>query len=244
MKEEYKFNDKLIEGIIKSRSNRFIMMVKLNNSVIKCHCPSTGRIGDIIFENVSCLLSKSQNKNRKTNYTVETISFDSINKKNEKWIGINQTKVNTYIEFFIKTNQLSRIVSNAKNVEREKTFGNSRIDFIVDKTLIEVKTPLISLPSKNNIKKSKHGKFNSFERLIKHFNELATNLNDKSRAIVILCYLYNAKPFKPPAPDKDNIKIQKAIEAATKKGVENWQVNLKIDKYGVSLIQYFKLKIF
>jgi len=95
---KYLFKEKLIEGIIKSRPNRFIMNVEINKKIEKCHCPSTGRIGNIIWKDIPCLLSKSENTNRKTKFTVEAF------KTKNQYIGINQTKANEYIEFFLKNN--------------------------------------------------------------------------------------------------------------------------------------------
>jgi sugar fermentation stimulation protein A len=52
------------------------MNVELGGAVVKCHCPSTGRIGSIGFEDVPRLLSKGD-EGRKTPYTVEAISPDA-----------------------------------------------------------------------------------------------------------------------------------------------------------------------
>ena len=102
--KEYYFDEELIQGLIKSRPNRFIMLVEIKGKIEKCHCPSTGRIGNILFENIPCLLSKSTSKIRKTKYTVEAISPVV-----GKWVGINQTKANSYINFFLKNNLLKKI---------------------------------------------------------------------------------------------------------------------------------------
>lgn len=240
----YKFEEKLIEGIIKSRPNRFIMLVDINKSISKCHCPSTGRIGNIDFKEIPCLVSKADNMSRVTSYTVEAISTDTLEKKNKKWIGINQNKVNAYIEFFIKNNYLSEIVKNGSKVKRERKLGNSRIDFKVGDVFIEVKMPLIHLPSDKSIPETRHSKFNSFDRMIKHFTDLSGSINKNSRAILLLCYMYDAEPFRSPPLTKDNIKIYEAAKKSEIKGVENWQVNLKIDKEEVELIKYFRLNLF
>jgi sugar fermentation stimulation protein A len=240
---KYKFKKKLVEGVIKSRPNRFVMIVDLDDSLIKCHCPSTGRIGNILFSDVPCLLSKTEDKTRKTEYTVEAISLDPANKKEKMWIGINQVKANVYIEFFLKNNLLQKMVK-VKNIKKEIKLRNSRIDFLVDNTYIEVKTPLIQLPSKKNMKKVMHGPFTSFDRLIKHFKALSENLPKNSRAILLMCYMYDAKPFSVPKFDGHNIKILAAAKTATKKGIKHWQINLKINPAGISIIRYFKLDLF
>lgn len=242
--KSYKFNEKLKKGLIKSRPNRFIMMVKIGNKTIKCHCPSTGRIGDLVFKDIPCPLSRSNNDKRKTNYTVEAISLDKESKQNKAWIGINQVKINKYIEFFLKNNLFPEMINVPNGVQREKNLGKSRIDFLIDTTYLEIKMPLIALPVKKELTYKKTTKFDSFDRLIKHFNDLSKNLRNKTRAIIALCYMYDAKSFEAPPTDKSNIRIKKAAESASKKGVENWQINLKIDREGVSLIRYFKFKLF
>ena len=229
-----RFDKELAEGVIISRPNRFIMMVDIGGKVEKCHCPSTGRIGDIEFDHVPGLLSEHDYNGRKTRYTVEAISVDD----KKSWIGINQNRANDYVAFFLEKGMLPKLVKKGK-IEREKKIGDSRIDFVVGNTYIEVKTPLISLPSGSApIKRRRHGSFSSFDRLIKHFNALSSRDN----GIILLCYMYDAEPFKAPPPDRSNRRIMQAARSASRRGVERWQINLRIDKKGVRLIRYFKLK--
>jgi sugar fermentation stimulation protein A len=228
------FNEELIRGLIKVRPNRFIMLVEINGKIEKCHCPSTGRIGDIDFKNIPCLLSKSNNSTRKTNYTVEAIS-----PLPKMWVGINQTKANGYVEFFLKNNLLQKIIK-VKDIKREVKLNNSRIDFLLNNNcFLEIKTPLRYLPFGN--KKTKN-RFNSFERLTRHFQEISSQIKKGQRAIVLLCYLYEAERFK--VPKESNKEITKTVKKSIHKGLENWQINLGIDKKGVTLINYFRLELF
>jgi sugar fermentation stimulation protein A len=225
---KYKFSKPLTEGVIESRPNRFIMNVMINDKIVKCHCPSTGRIGDNNFSSVKCLLSKSSDKNRKTPYTVEAVYKG-------RWIGINQVMVNRYVEHFLKSGQLAKMIK-AREVKREVSRGKSRIDFLINSNdLLEVKMPLISLPGES-------GSFKAVQtdRMIKHFNDIVK----ADRAIFALCFVYDAKPFAPPAPDRHTSTIHRAARRARAKGVENWQINMKIDKKGVELIKYFRLHLF
>jgi sugar fermentation stimulation protein A len=239
---DYKFESELVEGIIKSRPNRFIMMVKIKGKIVKCHCPATGRIGEIVFENVPCLLSKGTGAKRKTAYTVEAVSFDAPWKKSKRWIGINQNEANKYIEFFLRNGRLGNIASG--EVRRERKLGNSRIDFAVGDAFVEIKTPLMMLPTPKSIRHVKHARFNSLERLIRHYTDLAKSLRHGSKAAVIFCFLYNARRFVPPPVDRYNRKIHAAVKSATRKGVENWQVNLSVSRRGVKLLKYFRLNLF
>jgi len=153
--------------------------------------------------------------------------------------GINQTKVNGYIEFFLKNNLLKKII-DVKEIRREVKLNNSKIDFLINNNcFLEVKTPLRHLPFGD---KKDDKIFSSFERLGRHFQEISLQIKQGQRAIVLLCYLYNANKFK--VPEKPNAEIVKIVKKATQRGLESWQVNLKVDKKGISLIEYFKLRLF
>jgi sugar fermentation stimulation protein A len=212
------------------------MLVRLQGKVVRCHCPTTGRLGDLELAGLPCLLSPAEGGKRKTAYTVEAIA--TAKDFPESWVGINQTAANRYVEFFIRNGALKRMVHG--ELRREVRLGQSRIDFLVGKTYVEVKTPLVTLPSANSVPKVKHSRFDSFDRLIRHMSELKRSLSGGQEAVIVLCYLYNARPFRPPARDQTNSKILTAAADAERAGVERWQVNLRIDCEGVSLIRYFR----
>lgn len=234
----YRFPKPLLRGTVLSRPNRFLMLVKVGEGVIRCHCPTTGRLGDLAPEGLPCLYSVASNKKRKTAYTVEAISASG----GRSWIGINQTAANRYFEFFLESGSLARLA--AGEVRREVKLGNSRIDFLVGDTYVEVKTPLIMLPAGGKVARARGRRFDSFERLIRHMGELRASLASGRRAKIVLCYLYDAKPFRPPPPDDSNRKILAAAKSAEDAGVERWQVNLRVTKEGVSLICYFRSRAY
>jgi len=229
------FPEPLKQGRIISRPNRFIMMVRAGNKTLRCHCPTTGRLGDLKLSGLPCLYSTSRSKSRKTAHTVEAISTSHAE---GQWVGINQTAANRYLEFFIRRGMLSRLARG--EVRREVNLGNSRIDFLVGNAYVEVKTPLITLPAGDAVARERRSRFDSFDRLIKHMGELKDSLATGKRAKIVLCYLYDAKPFTPPPPDGTNFNILSAARAAERAGVERWQVNLRVTPSGVSLIRYFR----
>ncbi|MFA6530097.1 MAG: DNA/RNA nuclease SfsA [Candidatus Micrarchaeia archaeon] len=247
---KFPFHSNLVEGIIQSRPNRFIMIVTIEGNIHRCHCPATGRIGEIRFNNVPCLLSKASNTDRKTKYTVEAISLDKIGAKKKNWIGINQGRMNDYLDFFIGQGLLERMVGRLSEIKREVTVGKSRIDFLLinsigNPTYLEAKTIVMAVPNKNRPDIAvKPKKFSSFERLIRHFGALVHEKKKGKRAIILLCFPYDAIPFQPPKPDKGSRKIQHAARAASNSGVESWQLNFKVSKSGVSLLDYFRLDMF
>ncbi len=241
----YRFQQPLSEGVILSRPNRFLFQVCLEGKEVLCHCPSTGSIGSFRFENIPCLLSKSHNPNRKTAYTVEAISLDPVHQEGKSWIGINQTKVNSYIEHFLKTGQINKIFSNVDSIEKEIRLHDSRIDFLINaRDYLEIKTPLKNLPShKHPLFIERNINFFGLDRLIKHFNDLSNRINGDSRAILVLCYLYEADPFRVPSVGNADVRITQASQKARFSGLESWQVNLKINEIEIILLDHFPLQL-
>ena len=197
-KNFYKFDEDLTEGIIKERKGQFILIVKIKDKEYRCHCPTTGGIGGIILNNIPCLMSKSNNPKRSTEYTVEAISLDKPNIKNKKWIGINQVKANKYIEFFLKEGQFNKMIKNVKDVKREQTLGDSKLDFLVNNNCyMEVKSPLHNLNIKipSYIKTRKKNILYAGNRLVKHMKELGKSLKKSQRAIMLIAFQYNSEKF-------------------------------------------------
>ncbi|WP_138756376.1 DNA/RNA nuclease SfsA [Paenibacillus sinopodophylli] len=234
------FTTPLIEGVIQKKKNRFIMIVEIDGILHDCHCPTTGNIGNIVFRNIPCLVSTSNDPKRKTKFTIEAISVDLPRETSKAWIGINQNAANRYVEHFLTNGQLQRMVGNFQSLVRETTIGNSKLDFRVDNTYIEVKTPLTQLQVeiKDHIEVKKNSEFNSFERFIKHIGELGSSLSDNDRAIMIVCLIYENPGFKVGMANKQSNQIMHLIQDSIKNGFEIWQVNFKITPTEVSLSEY------
>ncbi|GHU14988.1 sugar fermentation stimulation protein [Alphaproteobacteria bacterium] len=224
---KFEFENPLIDGIIKSRQNRFLMNVEIEGNVEKCHCPTTGKIGNVVFSDIPCLLSKSTNVNRKTQYTVEAISIDDA----QSWIGINQTAINGYVNHFLKTGLLEDIAPMGETILREQALGSSRLDFRVGNVYVEVKMPLIHLFTKTESWEQKTPM--SPGRFVKHVTELSNSLDKNKRAILLMCFVFDAPRFVPPVPSKYNVEITEIMRNAIAKGIELWQMNLSIDKLGI-----------
>lgn len=241
----FKFVQPLQLGTIISRPNRFIMNVEIDGQQYLAHCPTTGRIGDLNFtdSNIPCLVSESRDLKRKTKFTVEAISVEPVD--GDEWIGINQMKANTYVRHLLDSDQLSNIMSGV--VSSEVSFGKSRLDFKVGGNYLEVKMPLISLPTPSHVKRLKQNNSKpAFHRLIKHFGELSdslddSNINENKKAVLALVFMYDAARFVPPEATEKNKDIMAAATRAKNSGVENWQINMKIDRTGVELRDYFRV---
>ena len=241
----YKFTPPLIEGIIQERIGSFVMMVKIKNEIVRCHCPTMCSIGNIqSLKNLSCLLSHNSSPGRNTQYTVEAISLDSNNKKNKKWIGINQTKANKYFEYFLKQGRFKEIFPNeVKKIQREKFFQKSKFDFKVDDTFLEVKTPLhflnMKIPKNIKIKKTKLSPGN---RLVKHINDLKEYLKLKKRAVLVMVCMYDSDGSR---QEKSNNcykfnEVNSVFKECFKMGLETYQVNFKMNENEIDVDKVFK----
>ena len=228
----YSFSSSLLEGLILSRPNRFLMKVNYQREILTCHCPSTGKIGNISFENIPCLLSKSKNPNRKTKYTVEAISLDNSSITSKSWIGINQIAINHYIESFLRSGFFHPMISSCDLIQREKRSFNSRFDFLINNNLfLEVKMPLNNLLL--NPENDRKINFSSTTRLEKHLLQLS-NLSLKGfRVILLLCFLYNAPLFLPPNSNRYHT-IFKIVHNALQNGLEIWQANFQMTPIGIT----------
>jgi sugar fermentation stimulation protein A len=244
--EMYRFSEPLIEGLIVSRPNRFIMNVLIDGEVRRCHCPTTGRIGDVVFKNVPCLVERSNDPRRSTWGTVEGFSLDAPEKTVKSWIGIDQGRANDFVSFLIGSGQMERMLGKVRTVRREVKVGDSRIDFLINEDiLLEVKTPLHMLRPEGYPNHTSTDGFTSFERTMRHFTEISGHISEGKRGVVLLCFIFDAIRFRAPnANGRLSEEMQQAVRNANIKGVENWQVNLRLDRNGVGLLDYFKLDLF
>ena len=242
---DFIFESPLAEGVITKRKSQFTIIVNIDGQDVSCHCPTTGRVGDMDLSGRPCLLSKSKDPNRKTPYTVEAVSLNKPDDNDKKWIGINQNAVNRYAEHFLKNGGFEKIVGTDKTVQREKTLGNSKFDFLVDNVYLEVKTPLqtLQVDYPDYIKLKKPAPFSSTERFAKHMAQLGESLADHQRAILLVCFVYDNPGFKVINKSTNYQQVKDTVDNSVSKGVEIWQANFCITKTGVSLDRYFPLKI-
>lgn len=240
------YNNKPIlkEGLILSRPNRFLMNVMIDNKEYICHCPSTGRIGNIEFSKIPCLVSESSNIKRKTKHTVEAISLDPLNTRNKSWIGINQSKINTYVNYFLNKNILHLMVKDINQISREYIYHNSRFDFkINDNIFLEVKMPLQTLQVDygSHLSLKKQTSFSSVDRLIKHLNDLSLLSLEGNRIIMLVCFLYQNPGFNVQNQSKKYIDIQSSVSNAIRSGLEIWQLNLKMTSTSIIFDNLFEI---
>ena len=131
------FENKLLSGVLIKRYKRFFVDIKIKNKKITAHCPNTGSMQGLLKKGNKVWLTKSNNPNRKLEYTLQIIEVDGSK------VGVNTHITN---KIFFEALQKNMIREFDKNIEikKEVKFGsNSRFDFLItnktEKTFIEVK---------------------------------------------------------------------------------------------------------
>lgn len=233
------FDKPLMTAIVKERINRFIFIVELNGTEVEAHCPSGGTIAGIprkLMTQLPCLISDHEDKpNRRTRYTVEAISLDN----GHTYMGINQTASNHYVHQLLQDENVQSVLNISGPVAREKKLGNSRIDFKVNDTYIEVKTMVAEYYGKA----SKHLKIlmkpqePSVERMQKHIRALTDAVkSNNSKAIMLTIFQYDAPKFEPPVDNPKYKDFVEDLKIAKASGVRQVRMNLRITDKHVELL--------
>lgn len=233
---KYQFGTPLTEAKIIKRLSQFTMLIDLNGEQTIAHCPTTGRIGDIDTKNIACLISHSNDIKRKIPYTVEAISCDDLNSTNKRWVGINQILSNRLIDFFFRNNELDMIASSTE-IYREVKLGNSKLDFKVGNTYLEVKTPLTNI----QVEYGKHivtkpiTPFSSTDRFVKHINELTQSLQSHEKAYLLTVYQYIITKPKERQHSTNFDTVSFAVNKARNMGVGFFDIQMDFSPDGVEL---------
>lgn len=122
----------IAEGLFIERPNRFIAKVRLGDDVETVHVKNTGRCKELLIPGKSIVrLDAPGNPSRKTKYDLV-----SVYKDNFGWINIDSQAPNKVVYEWLCRQDYDY-------VKPEYTFGNSRIDFYMEKQgkkyLMEVK---------------------------------------------------------------------------------------------------------
>ena len=120
-----------VAGTFVRRINRFTAEVLIDGETELVHVKNTGRLQELLLPEAKVTLQKKLNENRKTAY-----DLISVYKPKLKWVNIDSLAPNVLMK-----QQLTSL--NYDLVKPEYTYGNSRIDFYMErngeKFLTEVK---------------------------------------------------------------------------------------------------------
>ena len=236
------FAEPLREGVVVRRKSQFTMAVNLGGEELAFHCPTTGRIGNLDVSGRPCLVSMAHGEGRKTAGTVEAVSLARPEDASKDWIGINQNAANRYVEHYLRCGGLAQAVGGAfgehrDDVRREVFLGESKLDFLVGDTFLEVKTPLqhLQVEVPEWVKTRKATPFSSTGRMQRHVGELAKSLEGHQRAVLLVCCIYDNPGFEVIERSTNYDEVKATVDASVARGVAVWQANFRIMPDGVTL---------
>ena len=216
-----RLNKKTQKAKILKRYKRFLADVELENGeVITVHVPNTGRMTTCWAPGWDCIISDSENPNRKYRYTLE------MTNNGNTWIVANTNIPNSLAEDFISNNEIPSL-ENYDSIKREVKYGeNSRIDLLLEKEgekcFVEVKnTTLVEegiayFPDAPS------------DRAIKHLKELEQEVKNGNRAVMLYLITRDDANSFAPANHVDP-RYGKAVAKALENGVEVIPVLCNVD---------------
>ncbi len=155
------------------RPNRFIIHALLDGREVICHCPNTGRMGELLLPEVDLILEDSKNPNRKTKYSVVAVY------KGDLLIPITSARANDVAKQLIIPKLFPM-----HNIKSEVTYGKSRFDFFInnarEKVFIEVKSCTLFIHDRAVFPDA------PTTRGVKHLKELLLATKSGYRGVVIL----------------------------------------------------------
>ncbi len=115
--------ENMVQGVFRSRPNRFIAHVEIDGQEVICHVKNTGRCKELLVPGATVWCEKSRNPNRKTAYDLITVQ------KGERLINMDSQAPNAAAKTWLLCGGLGAI----ENLRPETVHGDSRFDFSFQK---------------------------------------------------------------------------------------------------------------
>lgn len=177
----------ILKARFKSRPNRFIAIIEINDKEEICHVKNTGKCKELLVENATIYVEEIKSEKRKTKFDLIAVL------KDERLINIDSQAPNKIIYEWI---QQKNFMKNISCLRSEVKYKNSRFDFYLEsnkrKILIEVKGVTLE---EDGIVKFPDAQT---QRGVKHIKELCKSLEDGYEAyIIFVIQMEEVKYFTP-----------------------------------------------
>ena len=214
-----------------SRPNRFIAHIEIDGKPEIAHVKNTGRCKELLVENATVFVQKSDNPNRKTQYDLIGVL------KGERMINMDSQIPNkVFGEWALK----SGFFGSLTLIKAEKTFGSSRFDYYLEteknKIFVEVKgvtleeDGVVLFPDAPT------------ERGVKHINELCSCIDAGYKAyIFFIIQMDNVKYFTPNR--KTHPQFADALKKAAENGVGVYALNCKVTQDSIIADKFVEVKL-
>ena len=214
-----------------NRPNRFIAHIEIDGKTEVAHVKNTGRCKELLTENATVFVQKSDNPNRKTKYDLISVL------KGEKLINMDSQIPN---KVFGEWAQSSVFFGKINFLKAEKTFENSRFDFYIEtdneKIFVEIKgvtleqDGVVMFPDAPT------------ERGVKHINELCRCIDNGYKAyIFFIIQMDNVKYFTPNR--KTHPQFAEALKAAAEKGVGVYALDCKVSENSIAADKFVEVRL-
>lgn len=225
-----------IKAIFKSRPNRFLADVIIENEIHQVHIKNTGRLKELLIEGCTVYLTKSDSTNRKTAYDLVCVEKQT-SKDNTVLFNIDSQVANTITEEWLN----KRILFNdAISIKHEVKYNNSRFDFFIktenEKFFLEVKGVTLD---NNGIALFPDA---PTQRGIKHINELIDATKNGYGAYILFVLQYKgAYKFMPNT--QTHADFATALKNAQNAGVNILAVDCEVTPSIISIDSFVEVNI-
>lgn len=164
-------------GKLVSRPNRFIVMVKLPQGIVRAHCPNPGRLIELMNPGRTMIMEKSRIPGRKTDWTLVAAEYNGAT------VPLYSAKANAVAGELI----IPQLFPEAREVKAEYTWGKSRFDwhffnedreiFLEVKACTLIEENVAMFPDAPSIRASRH---------IEELAEIAENKNREAHVVFVI----------------------------------------------------------
>lgn len=194
----------LFKGRFLARPNRFVGEIEYNGQIETAHIHDPGRLKELLVKGAKVLFTYS---NGKLKYYIKAVHINS------EWVLIDTA---LHSKIAMKIFEFLPEFSNIKEIRKEVKIGNSRIDFVLDDTPLEVKG--VSLV-RDNMALFPDA---PTERGARHVREIIEH-----NGIILFLVFRRAKIF---APNKEmDLKFSNNLSEARRKGIKIIAVQINFD---------------
>ena len=208
------------------RPNRFIAHVTVDGHDETVHVKNTGRCKELLIPGCTVYLTASDNPSRKTKYDLVAVIKDT-----GLLINIDSQAPNKVVAEYLQNQSYDVII-------QEYTYGDSRIDFYMEKNHSQGKVEKYLMEVKGcTLERSGIGYFPDAptERGVKHIHELIKAKKEGYHAI--LAFVIQMDGIKEVRANVEtHPEFGDAMEEAEKAGVEMWFFQCHVEPDSLSII--------
>lgn len=225
---------KIIKGKFIERPNRFIAKVELaGEGIVTVHVKNTGRCKELLLPGVTVILEdfreRPEGQNRKTKFDLIAVYKVYDDKRTPLLINMDSQAPNKVVFEWLKK-------QNYDFIKPEYTFGDSRIDFYMEKGdkkfLLEVKGC--------TLEKDGIGYFPDAptERGVKHLKELTkAAVSATTQLHCAVAFVIQMEGVREVRPNKEtHPEFATALEEAQKSGVEVLFLSCKVSEDSLEIV--------